>query len=105
MVALVEKVAETSGSIAVPAGALAQVWRASPRQHQIAALLGDDQVEVPPLDLSQSLAIGALLAATGTSDVIDASVVVTAGERKHWVVTSDAGDLLRLDPGLPVIEV
>ena len=93
------------GSVTVPAGALAQAWRASPRQHQLAVLLNDDAVEVAALNLSQSLTIGALLARSGTDDVIDASVVVTARERQHWVATCDAGDLRRLDPDLPIIEV
>jgi hypothetical protein len=103
--ALVEQFAGTPGSIAVPAGALAQAWRASPRQHPIAVLLNDDEVDVPALDLAQALGVGALLALTGTSDLVDASVVLTARERHHWVVTSDAKDLRRLDPDLPIIEV
>jgi hypothetical protein len=103
--ALVEAFAARNGSIAVPAGALAQAWRASPRQHRLAVLLNDDEVEVPSLDLAQALGVGALLALTGTADVIDASVAVTARERRHWVVTSDAADLRRLDPDLPIIEV
>lgn len=105
VVALVEQFASAGGSISVPAGALAQAWRASPRQHRLAVLLNDDAVEVAPLDLEQSLAIGALLAATGTADVVDASVVLTARERRYWVATSDVNDLRRLDPDLPVIEV
>lgn len=105
VVALVEQFASAGGSISIPAGALAQAWRASPRQHRLAVLLNDDAVEVAPLDLEQSLAIGALLAATGTADVVDASVVLTARARRYWVATSDVKDLRRLDPDLPVIEV
>ena len=103
--ALVQQFTTLEASISIPAGALAQAWRSSPRQYPLAVLLSDDHVMIEALDLKQSLAIGALLASTGTSDVIDASVVITARERGHWVVTSDAGDLRRLDPDLPVIEV
>jgi hypothetical protein len=92
-------------NVVIPAGALAQVWRGSRRQHRLVQLLDADNVEIPALDLSQSLAAGALLAARGASDVIDASVVITARERQHWVVTSDAKDLRRLDPDLPIVEV
>ena len=105
LTALLDLVTGLGRPIAVPAAALAQAWRASPRQHRLAVLLTDDEVEVPTLDLPSALAVGALLAQTGTSDVVDASVVLAAGQRGHWVVTSDAEDLLRLDPSLATIEV
>jgi len=91
--------------VSIPAGALAQAWRGSPRQHELAVLLGGDDVEIAPLDMRQALGVGVLLAAMGGSDVVDASVVLTGRERGHWVASSDAGDLRRLDPDLPIIEV
>jgi len=105
LLALLDRVSELQRAVAVPAAALAQAWRASPRQHSLAVLLADDNVEVPALDLRQALNIGALLAATGTSDVVDASVALAARERHHWVVTSDADDFRRIDPLLPLIVV
>ena len=99
-------IAQRNGqSVAVPAGALAQAWRGSRRQHRLVRLLDADDVEIPALDMPQALAAGAMLAARGGKDVIDASVVLTARERGHWVATSDAKDLRRLDPDLPIIEV
>jgi predicted nucleic acid-binding protein len=95
--------AERESSIGIPAGALAQAWRASPRQHGLHLLLGSEVVDVVPLDLVQALKIGALLAHAGTSDVVDASVAVTARERRNFVLTSDPADINRLDPELPVI--
>jgi hypothetical protein len=80
------------------------VWRGSRRQHRLVQLLGADNVEIRSLDLAQAMAVGASLA-RGGNDVIDASVVLTARERQHWVVTSDGADLRRLDPDLPIIEV
>ena len=50
-------------------------------------------------------AAGQLCGARGTSDVVDASVVLCARARKHAVVTSDVGDLRRLDPALPLVAV
>lgn len=105
LLALIDQWQRAGRSVAVPAGALAQAWRGSPRQHQLWHLLGAADVEIPPLDVRQALAVGVLLAALGGNDVIDASVVLTARERRHWVVTSDADDLRRLDPDLPIIEV
>jgi hypothetical protein len=43
--------------------------------------------------------------ATGTSDVIDASVVIVARERNDNIVTSDADDLRRLDPTAPIFTI
>ena len=103
--AVVQRFVRLQRSICIPAGALAQAWRSSPRQYPLAILLNDDHVEIRALDLKQALDIGALLAESGTSDVVDAAVVVTARERQHWVVTSDAEDLRHLDPSLPLIEV
>jgi hypothetical protein len=102
---LIDQMLRTGGSIAVPAGALAQAWRGSPRQHELWVLVGGKDVDTPPLDVRQALAAGVMLAARGGSDVVDASVVLTARERRHWVVTSDAEDLRQLDPDLPIVEV
>ena len=105
VLSLLDGIEHLGRSVAVPAGALAQAWRGSRRQHRLAQLLQAENVEIPELDLDQALTVGALLAARGGSDVIDASVVLAARERGHWVVTSDVGDLRRLDPDLPIIEV
>jgi len=90
--------------IAIPAGVLAQVWRASPRQARVAKLLGSPLVDVVPLDRSVALAVGKLCAETGAHDVVDASVVVCARRRRHSVVTSDPGDLQKLGPELQLLD-
>jgi hypothetical protein len=48
---------------------------------------------------------GALCGRAGTSDVVDASVVLVAQMHGHAVVTSDPGDLAKLDPTLRLIVV
>ena len=45
------------------------------------------------------------MAATGTSDVVDAHVVVCARRSAQRVVTSEPDDLSRLDPTLDLIVV
>jgi PIN domain nuclease of toxin-antitoxin system len=90
--------------LAVPAGVLAQVWRASARQARVARLLGSPVVEVVSLDRSTALAVGKLCAETGARDVVDASVVVCARQRGHSVVTSDPGDLSRIGPELQLLD-
>jgi hypothetical protein len=49
--------------------------------------------------------VGLLCDRTGHHDVIDVHVAMCARERRHAVVTSDPGDLSRIDPGLSIIRV
>ena len=91
--------------ISVPAGALAQAWRDGRRQARLARLLRQPEVSIEPLDDLAAREAGQLCGVTRTSDVIDASVVLCARRREHAVVTSDAGDLRKLDPSLDVIEI
>jgi PIN domain nuclease of toxin-antitoxin system len=90
--------------LAVPAGVLAQVWRASARQARTSRLLGSPLVEVVPLDRSTAIAVGKLCAETGVRDVVDASVVVCARQRRHPIVTSDPRDLSRIGPELRLLD-
>jgi hypothetical protein len=48
---------------------------------------------------------GILLAASRTTDIVDAHVVICARRAGQPVVTSDAADLRRLDPRLPLVGV
>ena len=77
----------------VPAPVVAQVSR-SPRQAQLRRLLRGCRVE--PFDEARAHRVGALLANSGTSDVVDALVVAIAIERTAAIVTSDRADLERL---------
>ncbi|MEV0650022.1 hypothetical protein AB0I28_32670 [Phytomonospora sp. NPDC050363] len=61
------------------------------------------QVAVPPLDLRNR--IHQLHASTGFCDPVAAWVVIAARERGQVVLTSDAGRLRRLDPGVLVDEL
>jgi predicted nucleic acid-binding protein len=79
----------------VPAAVVAQVSRVRRRQANLARLLKDCEV----VDLSEKTAhlVGALLAVSKTSDIVDASVVVAALEHDAKVVlTSDIGDIEHL---------
>ena len=77
----------------VPSVVLAQAWRGGP-QAQLSRLLRGCQVA--ELDESEARAAGALCGAAGTSDVVDAAVVVGAIDRDDAVVTSDLDDITQL---------
>ena len=76
----------------VPAGVLAQVWRdGSGRQAPLAQILKQCQVE--PLDETLAKQVGAASHKTGSNDVVDISVVVSAIGRGDRIVTSDEDDI------------
>jgi len=105
VVALVARALETRTPIAIPAGVVGQVWRDGRRQVRLVRLLASDVVLLEALDDLRARQAGQLCGVSGTSDVIDASVVLCARARGHSVVTSDPIDLQRLDSKLPVIAV
>ena len=86
--------------IAVPAGVIGQVWRGGARQARLAQLLRSPGIAIEVLDEQRARMAGQLCGNAGTSDVIDASVVLCARARGHSVMTSDPHDLRRLDGSL-----
>jgi hypothetical protein len=67
--------------------------------------LRSEEVEIVPLDEQLARSCGELCGAASASDVIDASVVILAREWQDPIVTSDPGDLRRLDPSAQIIAV
>ena len=102
MRALVREALKSGARLLIPAAVLGQVWRGSPRQAPLRALIKGPTTTVPALDQVLAEAAGVLCGRTATSDVIDASVVLTARRVRAVVVTSDVDDLRRLDPRLPL---
>jgi hypothetical protein len=75
----------------VPAPVVAQCWRGTPRQAQLARLLAGCDVET--LDDTRARATGALAGRAGSTDIVDVSVVEGALRRGDFVISSDEGDL------------
>ncbi len=105
LLVLVDEARKRGLPIAIPAGVVAQVWRDGRTQVALARLLSSSLIEIEPLDDASARAAGVLCGASGTSDVIDASVVLCARRRGHSVVTSDPDDLERLDGNLTLVRV
>lgn len=74
-------------------GVVGQVWRGGARQALLARLLAG--VQVAALDDPLGRRAGALLARTSTNDVIDAALVLLAGDGDE-ILTSDPRDLATL---------
>ncbi|MGH9151336.1 MAG: PIN domain-containing protein [Acidimicrobiales bacterium] len=105
VVAVVARALQHGDALVVPAGVVGQVWRDGARQVRLVRLLGSPLCRVVPLDDRSARAAGQLCGVSGTSDVIDASVIVAASERELRVLTSDPHDLRRLDPRVDVVVV
>ena len=88
------KAALNAGEVPVThAGVVGQVWRGDPRQARLAhALKG---IEIRAVDDRLGRTAGALLGAAGTSDVIDAAVVLLASDGDD-IITSDPDDIAQL---------
>jgi predicted nucleic acid-binding protein len=103
VVVLLARARETGARITVPATALAQAVRRPDRQARLARLIRQPATDVIALDRADATNVGRLLAASGTSDIADAHVVICARRSNQQVVTSDPGDLQALDAALRVI--
>ncbi|OWY59991.1 hypothetical protein B7486_71600 [cyanobacterium TDX16] len=102
---IVGRLDERSVSIIVPTTALAQVLRDRSRQVVLNRLLRNPSTVTVELDQTGAIRVGELLRRAGTTDVVDAHVVLCGLERRQAIVTSDPDDLRRLDPAVRLIEV
>lgn len=100
---LVELAVANGVALHVPGGVVAQVWRDGSRRARLARLLGSGLVQVQPLDREEAQATGALCGKAGTTDIVDASVVLLARRHTATVVTSDPDDLARLDASVVLV--
>ncbi len=105
VVVLLARVAETKARVTVPTGALAQSIRDPARQVRLARLLRQPTTDVVALGRVDATSVGRLLAASRTSDVVDAHVVLCAKRARQAVVTSDPEDLRTLDPRVELVSL
>jgi predicted nucleic acid-binding protein len=105
VVVLLARARETGVRITVPASALAQAIRRPERQARLARLIRQPTTDVIELGRVDATNVGRLLAASGTSDITDAHVVICARRAGQPVITSDPGDLRQLDEALRLIVI
>ncbi len=105
VLALLARNAELGTRVTIPATALAQAMRNPARQARLSRLIRQPNTDLMTLDGPDATATGLVLAASRTSDIVDAHVVLCARRAAQVVVTSDADDLRRLDPNLQIAKV
>ena len=82
------------GQVFVPTLVAAQVVRKPPTQARLMRALRG--CELVPFTSAHHVPVGALLAQSGTSDVVDAFVALLAVQAGAAIITSDPGDIGRL---------
>lgn len=105
IIALLQRAVEQRRTVRVPAGVVGQAWRDGRVQVTLARFLRSHEVKIVPLDEQLARSCGELCRVANSSDIIDASVVLLARERRDPIVTSDPTDLLRLDPSAHLIPI
>jgi hypothetical protein len=105
VIALLARATELSIRVTVPATALAQALRNPARQARLSRLIRQGTTDLAPLHGADATAVGLLLAETATADIVDAHVVICARRTGQVVVTSDPGDIGRIDPRLRLVVI
>ncbi len=105
VIALLARAAAVGARVTIPACALAQALRRPAQQARLARLVRQPSTDLMPLDGPAATSVGLLLAASRTSDIADAHVVVCGRKTKQVVVTSDPKDIRRLDSSLEIITI
>jgi predicted nucleic acid-binding protein len=105
MAALLQRARTTSIAVALPTTAIAQAVRDPAKQVALNLLMRLPATEIVDLDRPTAIAVGRLLAVSGTSDITDAHVAITASARDQVIVTSDPDDLGALAPGRDLIVI
>ena len=105
VVVLLARARKTGARATVPATVLAQAIRKPERQVRLSRLIRQPTTDVIELGRVDATNVGRLLAASGTSDIADAHVVICARRANQPVVTSDLDDLRQLHPSLKLIAV
>lgn len=90
--ALIKRATERGEELHTTHPVLAQVWRDPPRQANLARALRAFDIHA----LDESVTVGRLLASTGTADVVDAHLAVTAARLGTFIVTTDPDDMTTL---------
>jgi hypothetical protein len=102
---LIEEAFGSRIEMVLPSVVLAQVWRDGSRQALLVRVLRNPGLVEAPLHHEDAKRVGELLRESGTTDVADAHVVVLAGRLRAPVITSDPGDISKLNAELPLIRV
>ena len=91
--ALIKRATQRGDELHTTHPVLAQVWRDPARQANLARALRHFDIHA----LDESVSVGRRLAASGTSDVVDAHLAVAAERLGTFILTTDGDDMQKLN--------
>ena len=91
--ALIKRASQRGDELHTTHPVLAQVWRDPARQANLARALRHFDIHA----LDESVSVGRRLAASGTSDVVDAHLALTAERLGTFILTTDGDDMQKLN--------
>lgn len=110
MLGILEDAFNGRAEIAIPRTVIAQIWRGTPRQANVARLINTGlprqaTVIIDELTDARARQIGFTIGRISRADIADVHVALVAAERGHAVVTSDEGDINKVDSTLVIVRV
>ena len=110
MLGILDDAAHGRTEVVIPRTVIAQVWRGTPKQANVARLVSvglsqKGQVIIDELTPQRAREIGVKIGAVRHPDIVDVHVALAAAERGHAVLTSDDGDIAKIDSDLVLIHV
>ncbi|MEW2355149.1 PIN domain-containing protein [Spirillospora sp. NPDC029432] len=110
MLRLLDQARQGKAEISIPRSVIAQVWRGGPKQAHLSRLLyaagtPHPRVAIDELTADRARQIGRTIGESGHCDIVDVHVALLARERGHVIITSDRGDIGKVDPMLPLLQI
>lgn len=97
-----------AAEITIPRTVIAQVWRGG-KQANTARLLKAAHIQkavvIDELTAERAKQIGVAIGRCSHPDIVDVHVALVAAERGHAVLTSDDGDITKVDPELTIVHI
>ena len=96
--------------VVLPRTVIAQAWRGSPRQANIARLISAGRGQHSPVIIDEltgerAKEIGITIGKTSHPDIVDVHVALVAAEHGNAVLTSDDADIAAVNPDLVLVHV
>lgn len=110
MLGILDAALHGTAEVVLPRTVIAQVWRGTPKQANVARLVSagirrGGPVIIDELTPERAREIGIRIGQVHHPDIVDVHVALAAAERGHAVLTSDDGDIAKVGADLVLIHV
>ena len=109
MLDLLRATRDGAAELTIPRTVIAQVWRGGPQVNTArllrAATSRHGIVTIDELTAERAKQIGVAIGRCSHGDIVDVHVALAAGDRGHAVLTSDQGDIAKVNPELTIVPI